>query len=670
MEDTAVQQAQSEVIAKPVKSTDVFRVETNSIVENMVTKIVSGEKLTPGELRDLQERKIKSLDPDDRDRIRSVQEKLGNLAERFGKRIKGLQFQASKKELQSMQSQTFNEAARNEFAGDGLFLREVSAGLEQDWKEQQDIAYREMWHDAEGGEVVKVDPFTGLKTRDSLMGRVAKNVVQWQKTGEEKWLNKVRVKAGDLDNFKQGNDILGHDGFDNFLKNQLADKIKQVAVYTGSAVYEEELKQELIDEMFPPDSKEREQLDSLKGKVVVDGYRMKSGADEIFAAYEKVDIDTPEEEFDRYVINADNVFNRVLSSCVIGRYEKEAETTIIRDKFEDSPLALRVRRSDTNKGDYSMVSFEEEYWNGCAKELATYLAYSGMGDPIVTNDPPAVLRMSAGMTPARKLSEGVDKFTSGENFTGKQVINGESRGGAGYGLDESKVKEYEDAVMASATRKLASVGAGNEDEVRETIERAAVDKVTGYFLEVLMDEADDKSKPQGKRDLVVRAWSAKPGTVEAGELALQLGSLAVAGRLEKAVATREERVAVLRETIQTITERAVEEASKLKKYLADQDVYIPTSTNYPDAGMAADAIRRAGEQGDVDTDTLYIYYSLFTQADEYNKKFDKSRDLYNQKGVNLIKNAVEMPQIFNEVMLNEIRIARHRQYKSLGVQSA
>jgi hypothetical protein len=670
MEDTANTPNQEHVPQKP-KTSEVFRTEANQVVETMVQKIVSGEKLTPDELKDLQERKIKSLDPHDRDRIRGVREKLGSLAERFGKRIQGLQFQASKKELQSMQSQTFNEAARNEFAGDALFLRETSTGLEQDWKEQQDIAYREMWHDAEGGEVVKVDPFTGLKTRGSLMGRIADNVIAWQRTGDEKHLNKVRVRAGDLDNFKQGNDILGHNGFDKFLKNQLAEKMKQVAVYTGSTVYEDELNQGLIDEMFPPDSEERKQLDSLKGKVIIDSYRMKSGADEIFTAYEKINIDMPEPEFDEHTINADKVVNRILSSCVIGRYEKQEETTVIKDKFEASPLALRIRRSDTDNGDFSMVSFEADYWNNCAKEIASYLSYSRMGEPIVTNDPPTVLRMSAGMTPARGLVQGVEKFTSGENFTGKKVINGEARGGAGYASDPSKIQEYEESVMSTATRRLASVGAGDEAEVRGIIERAAVDKIDGYFLEVLMDEADDKAKPQGKRDLVVSSWTAQAGTQQGSELALQLGSLAVAGRLEKAVASREDRVAVFKETVKVFGQKGVQEVERLKQVFVEMG-YTDELLTQVDNSLITDIVRKAGENGRVNTNVLYAYQALLSINQEYEDNFNKFHGMYDSKGAKLQLNNphIELPysnQQLNDKILSSISGAAYRHKKPFGL---
>lgn len=646
---------------------DALRVTINSRVEGFVDKVVSGEELSDEEIAELQERKIKSLDPEDRERIRGVKEKLLQLAERFGKRIKDIQFLASKKEIQSQQRQTFNEAAREEFQGDALFLRETAEGLEADWKEQQGLAYQEMWKDAEGGDLVKVDRFTGLKTRDSLLGRLGRNVDLWRKSGDTRYLRSIRVRAGDLDNFKQGNDILGHDGFDDYLRDALAYRMRQVAVYTGSKVYEDTLDEPTIDAMFPPGSDSRLQLDSLRGKVVVDGYRMKAGADEIFTAYEKVDLDMPEEDFDKYSSTADKVYSDLMRSCVIGRYEKPEETVIIRGKFIDSPKALKIDRSDVDRGDFSMVPFEADYWNKSAQEISLYLAYTGMGEPIVTNDPPTYLRMSAGITQARSLEEGAYIFSRGEDTRGNLVAENKLRGGAGLSRMPQNSEEHGKAMRSNAVGRLATRGASDKNEVSEVLGRAAVDPITGYFLEQLMNEADDISKPQGKRDLVIKAWTAKPGTVESGELALQLGSLSVAGRLEKAVATREGRIEVLRSTIQIMSEKAASEATKLTQYLSERGVKMPQTIEDIGLGNCATHIIEAGKSGAVDVNALYLYYSLQRQSEEYAKNFTTYESMYKDKGAKLTRNAVVTPKLFSDGMLNEIRIARYRQYKDIGI---
>lgn len=651
-----------------VNETETFRLESSEQIEGMVQKVLSGEQLTQSELHDLQERKIKSLDPIDRDRIRGVREKLGQLAERFGETLKGMYLRASRKEIQVTQLDVYTDAAREEFTEDAKYLRTTADRLQQQWDEQQKIAYQEMWQDASGGEVVKVDPFTGLKTRDSLLGRLGDNMANWRKTGDDRWLQKTRVRAGDLDNFKQGNDILGHDGFDKHLRDDLAERFKQLAIFMGSSVYEDELRLELIDQMFPEGSSERQMLDQLKGKMVIDSYRMKAGADEIFIAYEKVDIELPEDEFDQLSSIGDILYDHVLHSSVIGRYEKLEETTIIRDKFILSPVSLKVEASDIKKGDFSMVPYQAEYWNDLGGEISEYLQLSGIGDPIITNDPPATIRMGAGITPPRNLREGIHIYLYGKDFTGKDVPSDKLRGGAGYMRDPLLKEERDKSVLASATRRLASVGASDEQDVKKAIERSAVDKVDGYFLQMLMSEADDVSKPRGKRDMVLRAWTAKPGTIEAGELALQLGSLAVAGRLEKAVATRDDRVRLIEQTSQILYDRGYNEALKVMNAISAKGMSIPD--NDSEVAASAQIIHQLAAEGKIDKFALYAYYGIHEKTTQYMQNIDQQAEVYKASGVEITAHhvGVKLPFDLDGMFMAIIKQARDIDMKEKGIR--
>lgn len=563
--------------AQPERRKDISKVTIDAQLEGIVTNFLDGKEIREGELQLAQEVKLQRVATERRGRVIEVRDKLHTLEGRWRSELDRFRVNAGEMTIKSTQVDTYGAAACGVFAEQAEFNKDREESTRQIFQEQHEIAISEMWHDAEGGERAEVDPFTGLHTKEALMDRMGSKITAWEmaKTPEEvsaakNELLKIRIKSGDMNNFKQGNDILGHDGFDEFLQDELAVGFMAMSQYLGSKEYGGQPDPAVIDKFFPPESDKRARLDAAKGKFVVDFYRQKPGADEVLTATEFMEepIDDKGSNYDEIQKQSDQLVNDVFHGCVLGRYENPKEAKVIREAFESSPQVFRFEPVESAGGTKGMIEPEAMYWNGFGDKLSFYLNTNGLAAPIETNTPPAYLRMSADMSSARDLSEAIKLFTSGKDFQGNRINGKIARGGVGMvnddrTVDKNKSEEFDHSVKTSAKNRVSAVGITNASQVDAIIKRAGADKISGLALKVLNDESDHVKKPEGKRDVLYRSWTAEPGTQEGAELAYQVGSLRMSDRLKKEMSDPEKREEVYQKTLDHYITKFSDELGKL-----------------------------------------------------------------------------------------------------------
>lgn len=381
----------------------------------------------------------------------------------------------------------------------------------------------------------KVDRYTGLFLRTAVLDEFNREIFsRWLENPDSVNLSDHVIYALDMNNFKAGNTILGHDGFDQFIAAMCKDFIT-TSQYLSQDAAEERVYGKYnpddpnavksIDRMFPPDSRQRTLLeDARKQGIYIDFYRDKAGADEAMFFIHYNQGKTPEREQ-----LAEAVIDHIFHSHSLPKHPPEAlptlqntaETFAEHLKFKEDPEERMAEAAGLNV-DMNVLN----YLNGLADYIQQDLKQRGCAANIVS-DPQMQLHMGASWTKT-DMNQAFARFIYG---MGQNGANGDGL------IDPTTGKENHDRINAYAQHISDNVhlivdAMGMQDDITEN---------TGYITELTQQEAanpiigaavgeqfhlvDEQVKPFDKFQMMVDAMRGSPNDL------YQLAALVQDGRL-------------------------------------------------------------------------------------------------------------------------------------------
>lgn len=418
------------------------------------------------------------------------------------------------------------------------YLQSVADGFWAENEKMVQILKRVQLEMASQVGFAKVDRYTGLFLRTAVLDEFNQQIFErWLHDPEGVRLEDHVLYALDMNNFKAGNTVMGHNGFDVFIADMSRDFITTSRYLSqdqkGSRSYgsfdsKDQAAQKTIDRLFPPETPERSLLESARKQgVEIEFYRDKAGADEgmFFVHYNQGK--TPERED-----IAERIMQHIFHSQTLPKHAPEL-LPALKETVENFPNQLKINgtreQREQRARQLNMPPGAIEYLNSLADYLQTTMRGTNAAEAIVS-DPNLHLHMGASWT---KTDMGVafSRFFYGlgpegliEDGTGG-LINPKT-GEQNY----EKVHEYTQHISDNVRLIVDAMGVRDDISevapfIAELTQQEAANPIIGAAIGEQFRQVEEKIKPFDKFTLMVRALQGSPAEL------YQLASLIQDGRL-------------------------------------------------------------------------------------------------------------------------------------------
>lgn len=278
-----------------------------------------------------------------------------------------------------------------------------------------------------------IDSHTGLFIRSTLMDEIKRTAYdEWMKNPEGVKLGNFEILALDMENFKIGNELLGHEGFDGLIK-EMADRFISMSQYLsvespGTQPYrslgpDKKQSKDTISKNFPPQSPERALLDDAKERgILVEFYRDRAGGDEAL-----VYVKYTQEKNDENQKIAKQLINVVFGKTELPKHTNDKDLRDLNEiAMNTIPNKLQLYGSYHNEainlirtmGGLSIEEYPPEkihHFIGYLNSIAGYVRSLIPPNPISHSTP--ALRMGATFA-VGNLDQAMSKFLFGINADG------------------------------------------------------------------------------------------------------------------------------------------------------------------------------------------------------------------------------------------------------------
>lgn len=354
----------------------------------------------------------------------------------------------------------------------------------------------------------KIDQHTGLFIRSTLMDELKRTAYdEWLKNPENVTLGNFEILALDMENFKIGNELLGHNGFDGLIK-EMADRFISMSQYLsaespGIQPYrslgdDKKQSKDTISENFPPNSPERELLDKAKQRgVLIEFYRDRAGGDEalIYVKY------TGEKNEENQSI-AKLLISTIFEKTKLPKHTSDADlrdlNTIALDVIPNKLQLFSARSEEAKKLMRVLGNLSEENYSDM--ELSNVISYFNsiagyvrnlIGSRPISEDTQA-LQMGATFA-VGNLDQAMSKFLFGinvdgtlESGAGLLTLNGE--------LNAPNKDKYIKAIGSNTRLITEAIGFADSQLVENIVQSEATLPISTGFISDLFRQVEENKK--------------------------------------------------------------------------------------------------------------------------------------------------------------------------------
>lgn len=344
------------------------------------------------------------------------------------------------------------------------------------------------------------DQYTGLLLRTALFDEVRRTVLEeWLDNPEKIKLSNYEIWALDMENFKVGNDILGHDKFDVFIAQMAGGFIstsQHLAANDPEAFMNQPYppgkpeQEQTLNYYFPEGSLERRMLEEAKTKgILIEFYRDKAGGDEAII-------------FVKYAMGKSNQNRQLVQEIVENIFEKsqlpkhnQADLNSIQEKALNFPNQIKFHRSELNEirrllglgedvSDAQLNSFID-YFN----KLADFVRRVNESNVTkIINDETCCLQMGATIAEA-DLDQAMSMFLFGLRPDGTYKETGGILNLDGE-VNPDKLKQYENHIASNVELLRRAMGIEDVGLIEDLIKSEATSPITGQLLAYLFHEVE------------------------------------------------------------------------------------------------------------------------------------------------------------------------------------
>lgn len=507
-----------------------YEVPTDRVVDQVASNvdgIVEGRRTVTNLERDvLKERSRAELPVDMRTWFESSKEEMKRIESRHmaitvaQRAIIDLSNQALDEEDLSARGRQRWEMAR-ERAGQTM---EESGRASAEWRglvyqtwDKVGEAARETWLDK-----------AGLFTRSAWMREVPG---QLREAVAANSTENQEVQVIDFLNFKVGNDLYGMAGFDEFLKNEVADRLVALSISTvpkGEAhIYDiKAFSPKIMVKTYGNERSRDERQEKARALmeqaraqgIQVTFYRAGAGGDEGIFHYEYHQGKTPER-----VELAHALVQSVIDQA---RFVKHDPMTLEAIRLEAEQFMSTMRFSDQGE-----LTDEERTLHAEARAITNKMMDLGYMKRI-TDDPECRLKM--GFSGSRfTFGEAIRGFMFGTDSQGNPLVDDEgarvegimAKNEEGEFIIGERSEKYEEELNTRIALEIERLGTLTDEQIANLRNDMLARDTIGFAIQRALGKELDRNKKEGKKELIVAAFT---GDAEA---AYQVGALRREGRL-------------------------------------------------------------------------------------------------------------------------------------------
>jgi hypothetical protein len=361
----------------------------------------------------------------------------------------------------------------------------------------------------------KIDPYTGLFIRSTLMDEIRRTAFdEWLKNPESVRLGNFEILALDMENFKIGNELLGHDGFDELIE-QMAHGFISMSQYLSanersSQPYpaDDGGKQYAgaMEHYFPPRSEERHLLNMAKKRgILIEFYRDRSGADEalIYVKYTK-------EKSEANQRIAQELVDSIFYKTELPRHDRKAQRELDEIARNTIPNKLQINSKERDammriirdEGNISTEEFTDEELYGYVQYLNSIAGYvRGLVNVTsISSHPELHLHMGATFA-AGNMDEAMSNFLFGMNPDGT-ITEGEGLLTLTGQLNMKAYQQYLDGISSNTQLIADAVGFADLPLIEDVTRSEAMAPISGRLISTLFHRVEERKKHTKNQSLI------------------------------------------------------------------------------------------------------------------------------------------------------------------------